>query len=602
MRTSFLIYMLLMLCCFNSEAQIKDSFARTATKSVRSRTSVSIRYIFPDRFPDSIALLRQLKLPKSSELSAPAILKTIQNIHGSLYESGYFSAELSNRLASDSTILSIYLIPHQALQWARLGSGNIPEQWLSIAGYSSAQFKAKPFDRKQLNRLMERMLRFAENNGYPFAELSLSKVIFLSDDSVSAELHLMAGKQITWDTLEITGDSAIRPKFIAAYLGVQKGRIYSEQQALQIESRLKELFYLQLVRKPQVIFIGDKAILRLVLQTQKASRLNGILGLAPNSANAQNKLLLTGEVDLELINLFSRGIRFELDFKNFLNNASQLGLAGNYPYLFNTPLGTGGSFRLQRIDTAFIIVESQFNLSYSLSALDNIGVSISNYTTSILNAEYYQKSHQKPPYLDLSINWYGLNLRRERLDYRINPKKGYSLYIEGSAGIKRIQRNPQLGEQFYDSIRLSKSIYRITTDNSFYAPLGKRSVGVIGISGALLTDNEVLQNQMFRIGGFRTLRGFDEGSILASSYILPRAEYRFLTDASSFISAFYNAAFYQKNLRGNKFSDTPYGFGLGYTYLTKVGFFNVSFAVGKQQQNPLDLSASKVHVGYLSRF
>jgi hypothetical protein len=44
------------------------------------------------------------------------------------------------------------------------------------------------------------------------------------------------------------------------------------------------------------------------------------------------------------------------------------------------------------------------------------------------------------------------------------------------------------------------------------------------------------------------------------------------------------------------------GFGAGLTFETKAGIFGLSYAVGKQNSNPLDFRSSKIHFGYVNIF
>lgn len=48
--------------------------------------------------------------------------------------------------------------------------------------------------------------------------------------------------------------------------------------------------------------------------------------------------------------------------------------------------------------------------------------------------------------------------------------------------------------------------------------------------------------------------------------------------------------------------DTPLGFGAGLALDTKAGIFGLSLAYGKQENLPINFGASKLHVGYVSRF
>ena len=48
--------------------------------------------------------------------------------------------------------------------------------------------------------------------------------------------------------------------------------------------------------------------------------------------------------------------------------------------------------------------------------------------------------------------------------------------------------------------------------------------------------------------------------------------------------------------------DTPYSIGFGMAFETKAGIFNISYGVGKNNNQPFELKNSKVHFGYISVF
>jgi len=45
-----------------------------------------------------------------------------------------------------------------------------------------------------------------------------------------------------------------------------------------------------------------------------------------------------------------------------------------------------------------------------------------------------------------------------------------------------------------------------------------------------------------------------------------------------------------------------FGFGVGTNFNTRAGTFSISYALGKIINNPIQISNSKIHLGYINRF
>jgi hemolysin activation/secretion protein len=54
----------------------------------------------------------------------------------------------------------------------------------------------------------------------------------------------------------------------------------------------------------------------------------------------------------------------------------------------------------------------------------------------------------------------------------------------------------------------------------------------------VLSSPNIFRNELFQIGGYRLLRGFDEESIFATQYGVGTVEYRFLSGLNSYFFAF----------------------------------------------------------------
>ena len=118
----------------------------------------------------------------------------------------------------------------------------------------------------------------------------------------------------------------------------------------------------------------------------------------------------------------------------------------------------------------------------------------------------------------------------------------------------------------------------------------------------MLQGGAVQPSEALRFGGLQTLRGFDDESLRATAFGIGTAELRFLLDKNSNIMFFYNRAYYQRLVVVDRSFDRPFGFGAGITFETKAGMFALTYALGKQLDNPLLLRAAKVHFGIISTF
>lgn len=110
------------------------------------------------------------------------------------------------------------------------------------------------------------------------------------------------------------------------------------------------------------------------------------------------------------------------------------------------------------------------------------------------------------------------------------------------------------------------------------------------------------QNELFRIGGLKSLRGFDEESIHATGFAIFTLEYRYLLEENSYLYLFGEGAYVENVSRNISEYDTPYGFGAGISFQIKAGIFSLSYALGSQKQNPIDVKGGKVHFGIVNYF
>jgi hypothetical protein len=72
-------------------------------------------------------------------------------------------------------------------------------------------------------------------------------------------------------------------------------------------------------------------------------------------------------------------------------------------------------------------------------------------------------------------------------------------------------------------------------------------------------------------------------------------------DRNSHVFAFADQTWYE-NTSNSYSKDTPFGFGVGLSFSTNLGVFSISYGLGKQRNNPIELNNGKVHFGYIAYF
>ena len=135
-----------------------------------------------------------------------------------------------------------------------------------------------------------------------------------------------------------------------------------------------------------------------------------------------------------------------------------------------------------------------------------------------------------------------------------------------------------------------------------YLSLGRQSTLKAAFSGGWLQSPGIFRNELFQIGGYRLMRGFDEESIFASRYVVTTAEYRYLVGLNSYFFVFGDGGWAQNKSVSVQTSNTYTGVGLGMAFETRAGIFNISYANGKRNDLKFDLRQSKIHIGYLNYF
>jgi hemolysin activation/secretion protein len=300
--------------------------------------------------------------------------------------------------------------------------------------------------------------------------------------------------------------------------------------------------------------------------------------------------------------IFKSGETFDINWRRLQTQTQDLKATVIYPYILGLPFGADYNIKIYKKDSAFIDINNAFGLHYYFSGLNYLKVFYKQRNANLISTAGLENATVLPDYADVITKSYGLAVVLEKMDYKFNPHKGYSVTLQGSVGNRQIRKNPKINDAAYSSLALVTSQYQTDGIIMGYINIVKNHVLKLSSQFGSVFGNTIYKNELYRIGGLRTLRGFDEESIYASSYIIPTIEYRFLFEKNSNIFLFAEGAWYENKSSTTFITDTPMSIGAGINFETKAGIFNLSYGIGKQFNNSFDLRTGKIHAGLTALF
>ena len=555
----------------------------------------------------------------------PQVLKLQTNFKAQIECEAYIKKIPSNLVAKGYSGVSIDSIIYNKTfaelqlflgvqSWVQLNTDNVEKRALDESGFISKNFTNKPFNTNELLFYKERILNYYEKNGYPFASVFLDSINH-TESTVFANLMVKKGPLYHIDSIGVKGNVKVSNSFLQHYLGISAGAIYNKEKLDLVSKRILELPYLQEQQPSDIVMLGTGAILNLYLQSKKSSQVNFLIGFLPDNTET-GKLRITGDVNLNLKNTLGSGETILLNWQQLQLKSPRLNIGFLQPFIFKSPFGIDFSFELFKKDSAFVQLNAQLGIQYLLSANQSGKLFIQKQNTFLLGSgidtNQVKTTKTLPFNIDVSAVNFGIDYDFNNTNYRFNPKNGNEIKLLASIGIRNINKNNDILNltdplfnygSLYDSIKLKAYQFKIKVGAAHYFATGKRSTLKTIINGGLFNSPNIFRNELFQIGGYKLLRGFDEESIYATQYGVLTAEYRYLVALNSYLFSFIDAGWtknkYQLVNISNKFIST----GIGMVFETKLGLLNLSFAVGKRNDVNFNLSqGAKIHFGYINYF
>ena len=507
-----------------------------------------------------------------------------QQITDSLIKRGFLEASVS--WSSEDSVIEI--LNGERFKWQEI---QIYEENSPIELKEIKKLGGNFADQIELQKILQRvLLESYHQQGYPLASAAL-QIQELNQNFVKASIQIEKRNFIVYDTIGIeTEKELINQKYLANYLGIEKGEPFDIKSFQAVPSRIEQLDFVRMKNMPSLLFANNLAQIKVDLVAEMTNQVDAIIGLIPEGDNTY----LTGQVDLSLQNLFKRAIGLDLNWQKYSANSQFLNTSIQQTHAFNSKLGFHFRFKLLQEDSTFLSNDLNIGVNYPLPQQILLGISYQRLSNNVLrefeeiaNSNTVFRSSQIDGLL-LSLNW------RNEITYPI-LKNHINAKVEGQLGNKQIKNYSNLPAEWQNVPERSFNYGAIIELSKQYI-FWKRFLLESNFEFAFIENQALSQNDLLRLGGLQNLRGFDRNFFYTQSYLLTNFNYRYFLDQKSSFFLLTDFAKLQPEI------GWVYAFGAGLDIKNKNGWFRLIYALGANTTDQLDISTGKIHLGYISVF
>jgi hemolysin activation/secretion protein len=119
-----------------------------------------------------------------------------------------------------------------------------------------------------------------------------------------------------------------------------------------------------------------------------------------------------------------------------------------------------------------------------------------------------------------------------------------------------------------------------------------------------LNSSRYVVNELFRFGGFNSIRGFAENSLQAYLTTSLLTEYRYILSPNLYLHSILDYGLIKNNSdSGNSdITENLIGIGLGMGIQTKNGLLKLALANGKTKKQQFEIYNTIIHISYNVKF
>ena len=518
---------------------------------------------------DSIGYQKQFSIAKEIENESNRLLKQ-------LFQNGYLESEKSNAVKTNDSTFVVQFKLGKRISHIHIYIGDEIED-LNFSNYTvENDFLILPI--ATVESFMQLQLKALEQKGFSLANIKL-------ENFRKENLILKANLVITKSEKRFLNDIVIKgyPKFPASHkrnlIRLFANKTFNQDGLQKVYKEVDEYRFVKQTQYPEILFTKDSTKIYLYLEKAKANRFDGFLGFSNEEGG---KVRFNGYLDVLLHNILNSGEQFLIYWKNDGQRQTSFNMGLQVPYIFKSPLGLKAELNIFKKDSTFQNTNTSIDLGYFFnynsrlylgyqatesSDIQNTNSSfISDFTNSFVTSKY--------------------EFTRFKSDDFLFPEK---TVIHFTIGTGKRDSKTASESQFFGNLLVKQNIYLNAKNNI-----------QLNSQNYYLNSENYIVNELYRFGGIKSIRGFNENSLQGNFLTSLLTEYRYVLSPGLYVHSIIDYAYYQD--KTSDLNDGLVGLGFGFGLLTKNGFFNLIYANGSVRDQPIQFANSIVHISFKSNF
>lgn len=416
---------------------------------------------------------------------------------------------------------------------------------------------------KEIPKLMDRILDEYHRRGYLFASIQLDSLEL--ENGFTALLAITEGKQLKPEQYYFQGNKHTRDKTLVKLAGFSADKVLTPQAIQNAENNILSKGYIESCQIEPV----DPSSVLIKVTEGKMTSLEGVLGFT----RVKDKNEVTGHLNLSFLNLWGSDRALGLNWRK-LPRSSLLEFAYHESGPDFFPLAA--DLKLSRAEETKTWIKSSLGADiYSYWSAHRYGLELS----------YQSINEYLPPQRDSllvqrsSSRAIGAFWRMDSRDRIFNPSKG----MRTDLTYRLMQKKSRGWGNALEANHIQ------------YIGITPRWTCALGLHLRSLSDSTAAEHELFRMGGYNSLRGYREDEFSGWRLGWGSVELRWLINPQARVYLFYDHGLLvsrQNELRSNLFA-----LGIGIKMRTRLGILSVEYALGNREAGFWDPWSGMIHAG-----
>jgi outer membrane protein insertion porin family len=514
-----------------------------------------------NRFYSQEKLKAHFSAQRTHRTGQATLAANLAHLEKLYHQNGFFNCRIDFNIKDDTCSIFIHEGRRRKISSLNfIGNKKIKTDTLL---YFSEFKRREYFSQARINTLIEKLLQYYENHGYPFCEITLDR-IQADSAMVAVFLQIKEKGKYKFGKLFIHGSRGTRQSVIKRISKLNPGDLFSQESLLKSRQRLIRSGLFDRVEPLQLTLRENRRITDVHIHVTEGPQnsAEGIIGYAPEAGGGR----FSGFINIMLGNIAGTYRKLSLQYarEHPLTNGD---FRYQEPWLLQSNVDGEVFLHFRMDETYYTLLETGGRFNFPLQENLKVYFGLSRTSHSYRVAEESDSS-----VTDRTTATHAggvLDLR----DFPENPRGGIYVDVPVYYGIKQGYR------ESYNEVKpgvRTEAIYNVTGPHVVFLSLNYRTL--------VTKDTSLTRGELFPLGGTATLRGYRENQFYGQTVGFAQVEYRFLTGLRSRLIAFLDVGAFDeshtlKNVRQRR--DVLYGYGVGLMLKTRAGIVGVDYGMGK---------------------